>query len=61
MVLNWMISLNGQIRHAGAYRVFHGKGTQDEHALLAEALGERAPQLLAYAQGQIERKFRYYD
>ncbi len=46
---------------AGAYRVFHGKGTQDEHALLAEALGERAPQLLAYAQGQIERKFRFYD
>lgn len=45
---------------AGAYRVFHGKGTQDEHALLAEALGERAPQLLAYAQGQIERKFRFY-
>ena len=28
---------------------------------LRAALGERAPQLLAYAQGQIERKFRFYD
>ncbi len=44
---------------AGAYRVFHGRGAQDEHTLLTEALGADAPRLLAYAQGMVERKFRF--
>ena len=45
---------------AGAYRVFHGQGAQEETALLSAALGESAPRLLDYAQGQVARKFRRF-
>ena len=43
---------------AGAFRVPHGQGAADERTLLAAALGAQTERMLAYAQGQIERKFR---
>lgn len=43
---------------AGAFHVLHGQGAADERALLKAALGTQTERMLAYAQTQIERKFR---
>ncbi len=42
---------------AGAYRVFHGQGGLDELALLREALGENADEILARGTAEIEARF----
>lgn len=43
---------------AGAFRVLHGQGVADERRLLSAAIGTQSERMLAYAQGQIKRKFR---
>ena len=42
---------------AGAYRVFHGQGGLDELALLHEALGDAADEILARGTAEIEARF----
>ena len=42
---------------AGAYRVFHRQGGLDELALLREALGENADEILARGTAEIEARF----
>lgn len=42
---------------AGAYRVYHGQGAEDEYALLKQALGERADSVLAEGEAHIRARF----
>ena len=42
---------------AGAYRVMHGQGTEDEYALLRRALGARAEEILNRGISVIREKF----
>lgn len=44
---------------AGAYRVFHGRGAQQELALLRQALGEQAEARLQAAEQFVKDRFRY--
>lgn len=42
---------------AGAYRVYHGQGAEDEYAILKRALGARADEVLSGGERTIREKF----
>lgn len=42
---------------AGAYRVCHGQGTEDEYALLKRTLGADADQILARGEASVRERF----
>lgn len=42
---------------AGAYRVYHGQGAEDEYALLKRALGDRTDAILAEGERYIRERF----
>ena len=53
--------LNGRIAlgsDAGAYRVYHGQGAEDEYHLLKRALGDDTDRILAEGEAHIRRVFQ---